>query len=174
MICKEDFVTAVLVLAAVFTSFILPNPRQDPNEQHEKPSIFRALKVPSIVMASYRSDFSFHLMLKGRISFSVACSAASLGFIQATLEPHMRDFNLSPLLVGSMFVVSGACYGISAPIWGCICDRKPPKMVAMIGAVSIICGFALMGPLPFLPLTKSIGLIIVSLTLHGRKKCSLT
>ncbi len=42
---------------------------------------------------------------------SVSCSAASLGFIQATLEPHMRDFNLSPLYIGSMFVFSGATYG---------------------------------------------------------------
>jgi len=42
---------------------------------------------------------------------SVACSAATLGFIQATLEPHLRDFNLSPLQVGAFFVISGATYG---------------------------------------------------------------
>ena len=39
----------------------------------------------------------------------------SLGFLQATLEPHMRDFNLSPLLIGSMFVVQGAFYGNQHP-----------------------------------------------------------
>ena len=43
--------------------------------------------------------------------FSVACSASSLGFIQATLEPHLRDFNLKPIIIGSMFVVSGGVYG---------------------------------------------------------------
>jgi hypothetical protein len=41
----------------------------------------------------------------------VACSAATLGFIQATLEPHLRDFNLSPMQVGAFFVISGATYG---------------------------------------------------------------
>ena len=49
--------------------------------------------------------FTFH---------SVACSACSLGFIQATLEPHLRDFHLSPLIVGSLFVVSGGTYGKNA------------------------------------------------------------
>ena len=42
---------------------------------------------------------------------SVACAASSLGFLQATLEPHLRDFNLKPIIIGSMFVVSGGVYG---------------------------------------------------------------
>ena len=45
------------------------------------------------------------------VLYSVACAASSLGFIQATLEPHLRDFNLSPLQIGAFFVISGACYG---------------------------------------------------------------
>ena len=65
--------------------------------------------------------------------YSVACSAASLGFIQATLEPHLRSFNMTPLVIGSMFVVSGGCYGFSAPLWGMICDKYPPKMVTLVG-----------------------------------------
>ena len=127
----------------------------------------QALKVPSIVMAMY----------------SVACSASSLGFIQATLEPHLRDFHLSPLVIGSMFVVSGGVYGFSAPLWGMICDRKPPKAVTFIGAVVISAGFALLGksisclkihylfeilgPLPFFHLEKTIGIIITGLFFHG-------
>ena len=42
---------------------------------------------------------------------SVACAASSLGFLQATLEPHLRDFDLKPIIIGSMFVVSGGVYG---------------------------------------------------------------
>jgi len=119
--------------------------------RQEKPSMIQALKVPSITMAMY----------------SVACSACSLGFIQATLEPHLRDFHLSPLIVGSLFVVSGGTYGFSAPLWGMICDHKPPKAVTSIGAVLIIIGFAVLGPLPFLGFNKSIGSIIGGLVLHG-------
>ena len=98
--------------------------------------MIRALKVPSIIIACYRSAqttlniTSFHIKKKKKVNyktcnvqfvrgtfvlflflFSVVSSAASLGFIQATLEPHMRDFHLSPLAIGSMFVITGACYG---------------------------------------------------------------
>lgn len=141
----------VLLLAAVFTACILPNQREVVNPQTEKPSVMRALKVPSILMAAY----------------NVAAASASLGFLQATLEPHMREFNLSPLLVGSMFVINGACYGISAPLWGYVCDRKPPTVVMACGAVCILMTFSIIGPLPFFPFQKSLGLIIGALVLQG-------
>jgi len=142
---------AILVCASGFCFFVLPSSTDSVNSVAEKPSVLQALKVPSITMAMY----------------SVACSAASLGFIQATLEPHLRDFNLSPLVIGSMFVVSGGCYGFSAPIWGMICDRFAPKKVTFVGALFILIGFSIMGPLPFLNLHKSIPLIIGALACHG-------
>ena len=147
------FVTlgGVLVCATIFCFFILPSSHEDSRSDNEKPSALQALKVPSIVMAMY----------------SVACSACSLGFIQATLEPHLRDFNLTPLVVGSMFVISGGTYGFSAPLWGLICDRKPPKCVTSVGAFCILIGFAIMGPLPFFHLEKTIPIIIVGLVFHG-------
>lgn len=147
------FVTlgSVLVCAAIFTSFVLPNAPPAIEDNTNKPSIAQALKVPSIVLASY----------------SVSCAAASLGFLQATLEPHLREFELSPLLIGCLFVISGACYGVSAPIWGFFCDRKPPKIAAFIGALFIGSGFIIMGPLPIIPIKKSIPLIVVALLLHG-------
>ncbi len=74
---------------------------------------------------------------------------------------------MSPLLIGAMFVVSGGCYGFSAPIWGMICDKKPPKAVTLVGAITISAGFALLGPLPFFHLDKTIGVIIAGLVLHG-------
>ena len=79
----------------------------------------------------------------------------------------MREFNLSPLLVGSMFVINGACYGISAPLWGYVCDRKPAKAVMVCGAFCILVNFSIIGPLPFFPFPKSLGLIIGALVLQG-------
>ena len=119
---------------------------------------------------------------------SVACAASSLGFLQATLEPHLRDFNLKPIIIGSMFVVSGGVYGkrkysenifqkklnthnlisgFSAPCWGMVCDRKNPKAVTFVGAILISVGFAIMGPLPFFNLKKTIPIVIAGLCLHG-------
>lgn len=57
--------------------------------------------------------------------------------------------------------------GISAPIFGMICDRKPPKSVSLFGGILVAISFLLMGPAPFIPLQKSIGLIVVSLIIHG-------
>ena len=50
------FVTlgGVLVAATLFTTIILPHSNDNAESSHEKPSMLRALKVPSIVMACYR------------------------------------------------------------------------------------------------------------------------
>ena len=66
-----------------------------------------------------------------------------------------------------MFIVSGGCYGISAPMWGMLCDKKPPKVITLLGAILISLGFALLGPLPFFHLKKTMGIIIVGLVFHG-------
>jgi len=148
------FVTlgGVLFLAALFCWVVLPSSTDQGNrENREKASMLQALKVPSILLAMY----------------SVACAASSLGFLQATLEPHLRDFNLKPIIIGSMFVVSGGVYGFSAPCWGMVCDRKNPKAVTFVGAILISVGFAIMGPLPFFNLKKTIPIVIAGLCLHG-------
>jgi hypothetical protein len=49
-----------------------------------------------------------------------------------------------------------------------ICDKKPPKGVTTIGAFLIVIGFTLMGPLPFLPIKKSIPLMVAALLFHGK------
>ena len=87
-----------------------------------------------------------------------------------------------------MFVVSGGVYGkkiysennfqkklnthnlisgFSAPCWGMVCDRKNPKAVTFVGAILISVGFAIMGPLPFFNLKKTIPIVIAGLCLHG-------
>merc|ERR1712141_997821 len=141
-----------LVAATLFVVVVLPKERRDQQlETGEKPSMIKALKVPSIIMACY----------------SVACAAASLGFLQATLEPHLREFKMNALQIGAMFVVNGGVYGVAAPVFGMVCDRYSPKSVAFLGAVLMVISFGLMGPLPFSGIGKSKGLIIFTLVLQG-------
>ena len=66
-----------------------------------------------------------------------------------------------------MFVVNGGVYGVAAPVFGMVCDRYSPKMIAFLGAFLMVISFALMGPLPFLPIGKSKPLIIFTLVLQG-------
>lgn len=57
----------------------------------------------------------------------------SIGFLQATLEPHLRQFDLSPIVLGLMFVINGGTYAITAPAWGWLCDKHShPKVIIEI------------------------------------------
>ena len=97
-------------------------------------------------------------------------AAASLGFLQTTLEPHLHDLkpalssfqvriallllcdvaHISPFLqVGALFMVVGGTYGISLPLWGYLCDsnltKNSPKFVEVLGAILISAGFVVLG-----------------------------
>ena len=87
--------------------------------------------------------------------FKVGSAAASLGFLQTTLEPHLHDLRppLSSFQVGALFMVVGGTYGLSLPLWGYLCDsqlsRNSPKFVEVLGALLIGSGFLVLGR--FLP-----------------------
>nr|CAD7200107.1 unnamed protein product [Timema douglasi] len=86
-------------------------------------------------------------------TFSIMSTAMSMGFYSATLEPHLRQFDLGPIMMGVMFVLSGAMYTITAPLVGRLCDtRVYPKKFISIGSVLIIISYLLVGPFPYLPL----------------------
>lgn len=55
---------------------------------------------------------------------SIIATSMSIGFLQATLEPHLREFDLSPVIVGLMFVINGGTYALTAPAWGWFCDKR--------------------------------------------------
>nr|CAD7405068.1 unnamed protein product [Timema poppensis] len=86
-------------------------------------------------------------------TFSIMSTAMSMGFYSATLEPHLRQFDLGPVMMGVMFVLSGAMYTITAPLVGRLCDtRVYPKKFISIGSALIIISYLLVGPFPYLPI----------------------
>lgn len=99
--------------------------------------MYKVLKIPAITLAS----------------ISIVATSMSIGFLQATLEPHLRQFNLQPVVLGLMFVVSGGTYAMVAPIFGMLCDKTvPPKVVTILGSILVAGGFLLIGPAPFFPI----------------------
>lgn len=44
-------------------------------------------------------------------------------FLDPTLEPHLRQFNLSTQEIGLIFLLFSSLYGIFSPIWGWVADR---------------------------------------------------
>ena len=65
-------------------------------------------------------------------SFAICATSASIGFIGATLEPHLRQFDLSPILLGVVFVINGGIYAVLAPVWGYLVDKHVPPKVSFI------------------------------------------
>ncbi|XP_013785234.2 MFS-type transporter SLC18B1-like [Limulus polyphemus] len=106
----------------------------------------------------------------GTILDGMVIMVASLttGYNHATLEPHLRQFNLSPLFVGIVFMVMGLCYAITTPVWGVLVDRNNiSKLVGVLGCVFIGVAFLFVGPVPFMPFDTKLWLVIISLLLHG-------
>jgi len=140
-----------MLLIALMIVYILPPIYHEVQDTHEQ-GITDFLKVPAILLNSV----------------AVVATAISMGFYSATLEPHIRLFNLSPIAMGMMFVISGGTYACVAPVVGRICDRWAyPKRVISVGCVLVVISFTIVGPAPFVPLPTTLPLCILGLVIHG-------
>lgn len=112
------------------TLLILPYHPRQPDDREQKASMIEVLKIPGVLVCT----------------FGICATSASIGFISATLEPHLRQFDLSAVRLGVMFIINGGVYALSAPIVGMIVDRiKTPKYVSILGCFCVIIGFSLIG-----------------------------
>ncbi|XP_063235319.1 MFS-type transporter SLC18B1-like [Bacillus rossius redtenbacheri] len=123
-----------------------------PSMDKSKGKVLKVLRVPDVLLDS----------------FSIAATSISMGFYQATLEPHLRQFELSALVLGLMFVLSGLMYMLSAPLVGRLCDsRVHPKRLIGPGSAAIIASYLLVGPMPFVRAQPKLWMCIVGLLIHG-------
>ncbi|KRT86297.1 membrane transporter [Oryctes borbonicus] len=140
-----------LFCAAILTGLVLPK-HESGHDLAIGSSIFRILKIPGVLLSAC----------------SIIVTSMSIGFLQATLEPHLRQFGLPPVLLGLMFVINGGTYALIAPIWGWLCDRTcPPKVLTVIGTLLVAVAFTLIGPAPYLKTKTMLWLTIVGLVVHG-------
>lgn len=143
---------SALFMAAVMTAFVLPVHDDSNQDSHKTGGFARVLKIPGVLVASA----------------SIIVTSMSIGFLQATMEPHLRQFNLSPVVLGLMFVINGGTYALTAPAWGWLCDKRlQPKVATLIGCLLVAVGFSLIGPAPFVPSKTTISLTVCGLVLHG-------
>lgn len=110
------------------------------------------------------------ILLSPGIALDALCVITSLTFIgynAATLEPHLRQFNLKVLVVGFIFVITGAIYAITTPIWGKLCSFVNTRLLCLVGCILCLAGFIIIGPLPCINAKPSLTLIIIALVLIG-------
>lgn len=125
----------ILFTVANLTLFILPK-HEEPLNNDKKYSVWDVLRIPGVAICT----------------LAIVATSASIGFISATLEPHMRSFLLSPIALGAIFCINGAVYAGTAPIFGCLIDNYcNPKFVTIVGSILIIISFLLIGPAAFIP-----------------------
>ncbi|XP_049821942.1 MFS-type transporter SLC18B1-like [Aethina tumida] len=95
--------------------------------------------------------------------------AMTWGFLDPTLEPHLRKFHLSPGNIGLIFLLLSATYGICSPAWGWLTDRIDNYWCLMpIGLFGNCLVLLLLGPSPLLSFMEdSIWLNIIALSCLG-------
>ncbi|CAB3360916.1 Hypothetical predicted protein [Cloeon dipterum] len=142
----------ILYIAGFVAFYVLPQASKVETKGVKSISLIEVLKVPAIA-----ADV-----------FSITVTAFGLGFTQATLEPHLRQFNLSAIMLGVFFVINGALYAVTSPFFGWLCDNYfQPKIITVIGCLLNVAGFMLLGPAPFLPFETRLWVCAVAQVLHG-------
>lgn len=61
-----------------------------------------------------------------------------VGFNDATLALHLRQFALSPTMTGLSFIICGGFYSVSSVFWGIMCKRVVRILICLIDAAVII------------------------------------
>ncbi|CAL8093265.1 unnamed protein product [Orchesella dallaii] len=147
---------ALLFLNATMILIFMPKGSSASETTDEKSSdgftVLSILKVPGVMLAAC----------------AIITAALSIGFLSSSLEPHVRQFGLSPVETGLVFVINGGIYAISAPGWGWFCDRtSEPKYITLAGAILVTVGFLFIGPVPFIPIETKLWLTCIGLMIQG-------
>lgn len=85
--------------------YLLAQPEK--NEVEKSGSLMNLLKLPSVLITC----------------IILIVTAMTCSYLDPTLEPHMRKFNLSPSQVGLLFLLESGTYGIFSPVCGFVADK---------------------------------------------------
>lgn len=143
-------VGSIVIIDAIVIFFVLPDVEEP--KVPKKGNMLKFWKHPRTII----------------YSLSVFTSFNYIGFNQATLEPHLRNFDLSGLFLGMMFALSGTIYAITAPGWGWLCDKKcNSQFLSLFGCGIQVTSLLLIGPAPFFDMAPTVWIVVLSLVLMG-------
>ncbi|CAG0901383.1 unnamed protein product [Darwinula stevensoni] len=104
------------------------------------------------------------------ICIALALISAAWGSFYPILQPHVQDaFGMSETDTALLYVVLTCSYSITGILAGYISDRYPKWLKVELGLALLVdvLGFLLLGPVSFLQIPRSLGLLIGSLALIG-------
>uniref|UniRef100_A0A183C7R2 MFS domain-containing protein n=1 Tax=Globodera pallida TaxID=36090 RepID=A0A183C7R2_GLOPA len=106
----------------------------------------------------------------------IALRGITSSFYQASLPTHLKSLSSSAMLIGIMSTIMSCSYLLSSPIWGVLIEKKikhSPKLITLMGSMMAIIAVSLMGPIPFIPITKTISTMCISFALLGMAASAL-
>ncbi|XP_022673420.1 MFS-type transporter SLC18B1-like isoform X2 [Varroa destructor] len=126
---------------------------------------------PVVRKGTQSSRFQSSCLLDIRIILNLLMVMSTfiiVGFNDATLALHLRQFALSPTMTGLSFIICGGFYSVSSVFWGIMCKRvRDPRFIVLCGAVLTNIAVALVGPLPFITVEATLTLVLVMQAFMG-------
>ncbi|WP_346828284.1 MFS transporter [Serratia inhibens] len=139
---------AVLVITLTIGAVL---PRFKPNTTLSYPALLRSLGK---LWADY-PELRRAALAQGLLSVAFSAFWSTLAVMLA------EKYQLGSAVAGA-FGLAGAAGALAAPLAGMLADRHGPDYVTKIGAAMVVCSFALMFVLPWLPLPAQLALIALS------------
>lgn len=90
-----------------------------------------------------------------------------MGFNEPTLEPYLRQFNLSTTRLGVLYMVQFASYTIGAAFAGVFCYVKMAAFFAFAGQLMTTFAYLILGPAPFVQQDPQLWMVYVAQTFTG-------
>lgn len=123
-----------------------------PNYKPPTQSFAKLLSVPKVAV----------------VCLVVVTTSNLIGFLDPTIEPHLREINIRPEFVGLLFVLLSTTYTVFSPLVGWFAGKLNNKFGLMSFGLLLGCdGLLLLGPSSLVPLDASVSLIVFAMGLIG-------
>lgn len=111
-------------------------------------SLLKLVKIPSLLI----------------IFLVIVISSNAWSFLDPTLEPHLRQLNLTSRETGIVFLIFSAFYGIFSPVWGYVGDKCNNHWSMMaIGLLGTAVSLVILGPSPILVIESTLLINVIAL-----------
>ncbi|PIK44192.1 putative MFS-type transporter SLC18B1 [Apostichopus japonicus] len=141
----------VCLTSVTINIFILPSVGVD---QQESGSVMKMLQIPAVYP----------------VALGMFVGSASLVFLDPTLSVHLSTFDVSPEIIGVIFLLFGGFYGAVSPLWGYVADKTESTRIMMVlGYFFLSFAFLCVGPtsLFFFKLPQALWMVILGLAVVG-------